>query len=134
MVLRHALAARVAGRTDAVRHPRLTPLVLVALAAAGCASAIPSSPAPSVTSVVVSPASPTLLVGDSVQLTAAGLDAGGVLVPNATFSWGSSNGAMARVSATGMVKALTPGGPVNITATAGSGVGTAVLNDTTATP
>jgi hypothetical protein len=41
---------------------------------------------------------------------------------------------MASVSATGVVKALTSGGPVNITATAGTGVGTAVLNDTTATP
>jgi uncharacterized protein YjdB len=126
------LAARVVRRTSAVSRPRLVPVLLVALAAVGCASAIPSSPAPSVTSVIVLPASPTLAVGDSVQLIAAGLDAGGVLVPNATFAWGSSNGAMASGSATGVVKALAPGGTVNITATAGSGVGTAVLNDTAA--
>jgi uncharacterized protein YjdB len=109
-------------------------LLLAGLAAAGCGSTIPSGVGPSVTKVVVSPATPTLAVGDSVQLTAAGLDAGGVLVPGASFSWGSSNAGMASVSATGMVKALSAGGPVNITATAGSGVGTAVLNDTTTTP
>jgi uncharacterized protein YjdB len=141
MVLPSPLAARAGRRTGAAQRPPATLVllafaaaVLLAFAAAGCASAIPEGPPQAVTSVIVAPDSPTLVVGDSVQLTAVAMDAGGVLVPNATFTWKSSNAAMASVSATGMVKALTPGGPVNITATAGSGVGLAVLNDTTVTP
>ena len=66
----------------------------------------------SVAVVTVNPPSPILVVGDSVQLAAALLDAGGHLLLGRTVTWSISvvtGTRVATVSASGQVKALSPG-------------------------
>jgi hypothetical protein len=74
------------------------------------------APAPAVSSVSVSPSSATLTVGESVQLSAVAKDVNGTIVSGSTVSWSSSNPAVASVSSTGTVQALT-GGTSTVTAT-----------------
>jgi uncharacterized protein YjdB len=69
-----------------------------------------------VATVRMSPTSRDLLVGQTVQLVAEPLDAGGAVLPGRPVSFRSSNETVASVSASGLVTALAPGGTV-ITAT-----------------
>jgi Tol biopolymer transport system component len=71
----------------------------------------PASPVapPSVASVTVSPPSATLIAGDTVRLRATAWDAAGREIPGVTFTWASSDDAMARVTTSGLVTALTAG-------------------------
>jgi hypothetical protein len=70
-----------------------------------------------VASVVVEPASATLLVGGSQTFAATARDANANVLPGRTISWTSSNPNVASVSPTGIVTGVAPGGPVTITAT-----------------
>ena len=76
--------------------------------------------------VTVVPATGTLSVGDSVGLAATVRDSGGTVLPAATVTWTTSNPDVARVSETGVVRAVSPG-PVTITATSGTASGSASL-------
>jgi uncharacterized protein YjdB len=76
--------------------------------------AVPPAP---VASVTVSPPSPTVIVGSTVQLTASTLDDKGNSLSGRTVAWSSSNSSIASVSNTGLVTAAAVGGPVTITAT-----------------
>ena len=69
-------------------------------------------------SVVISPPSLTLLVGDSVRLTATVRDSDGVVIPGAPVAFTSSRSAVATVSASGLVRAVGFGQAV-ITASSG---------------
>jgi uncharacterized protein YjdB len=80
---------------------------------------------PPVASVTVSPAGTSLLVGGTQQLQAVPRDASGTLIAASDVQWSSGNPAVAAVSATGLVTAMAPGGPVTITATSGAASGTA---------
>ena len=75
---------------------------LLALAAAGvvgaCAGGSPSEPIPMVASVEVSPPSDTLILGQTVSLTARANAAQGELASGQTFTWTSSNMAVATVA------------------------------------
>lgn len=78
---------------------------------------------PSVTRVEVSPASGTLLAGDTRQLSAAaysGTAGGGTTIPGTAFTWTSMNPAIATVSASGLVTSIDIG-TVVIRATAPNG-------------
>lgn len=82
-------------------------------------------------SVTVGPAraslhSDTTFFGARVQLTATVRDSRGDEITTAGVVWASSNPQVARVDATGLVRALTPG-TATITATAGGLQGTAVI-------
>lgn len=86
-----------------------------------------------VSSVAVTPATSTLLVGvtDSATLgtttaTATPKDASGNTLSGRTITWGSSASAVATVSAAGVITAVSPG-TANITATSEGQVGTAVI-------
>jgi hypothetical protein len=88
--------------------------------------------------VTVTPASPSLLAGASVQLAAATKDANGAVLAGRAVSWSSSNVALATVSSTGRVTGVAAGGPVTITAssegvngTASVTIGTVVLDAVT---
>ncbi len=81
---------------------------------------------PPVATVVVVPASGTVGIGDSLQLTAAVRDADGDPIAGRAVTWQSSNTLIATVSATGLVRGLGPG-DVTITATADGKSGTAAL-------
>ena len=80
-----------------------------------------------VTTVAVTPPATTLTsIGVTVPLAAQARDANGNPVVGATFSWQSSNAAVASVSATGIVTANSIGS-ATITATSGTVNGTASI-------
>lgn len=62
-----------------------------------------------VATVTVTPASPTIAYGASQQLTAVGKDADGVVVPNVTWLWVSSDQDIAVVNQSGLVLGRGPG-------------------------
>jgi len=70
-----------------------------------------------VASVRVTPASATLVTGESLQLTATTLDAQGTALEARTVTWQSADASIATVNEGGVVTAVAPGGPVTITAT-----------------
>jgi len=97
--------------------PRMLPTVrrltfaALALAAAGCGAArdaTPLAPAP-VARVVLTTPSPSLHVGDTVQLTASLFDAAGNALTGRALTWSSTNAAVAAVSAGGLVTAVAAG-------------------------
>ena len=83
----------------------------------------PAGPAP-VASVVVSPSSTTLEIGQTAQLTATVTDAGGNVLSGRTIAWSSSSQAVATVGAAGLVTAVGPG-VTTLTATSEGRSGTA---------
>lgn len=96
---------------------RVMAVLLAALAAAcggGGEGGGPTGPA--VASVSLSQASVTVRVGASVALSATARDGGGAQVGGRTVAWTSSNEAVARVSAQGIVTGVGPGN-ATITAT-----------------
>ena len=70
-----------------------------------------------VASVSVTPSEGTLVVGDTLRLSAGAYDADGVAVADAEFSWSSSDESVATVGAGGLVTAVAPGS-ATVTATA----------------
>ncbi len=86
----------------------------------------------SVASVVVSPTSTSLFVGNTLQLAAALKDAGGNALAGRTVTWTSSTPAVATVNANGLVTAVAAGS-ASITATSEGVKGTATVTVTAAT-
>ncbi len=78
--------------------------------------------APVVQAVVLNPQADTLPVGATLQLTATAYHSSGVAIPDRTFTWSSSNDAVASVSNVGLVTANAPG-LVTIAANTGNVVG-----------
>lgn len=85
-----------------------------------------STATPTVSRVKVAPAEPTLTVGQSLTLSAQALDASGSVVDGREVSWSSSSTAVASVTATGVVTALSAGAVV-IRATVDNRTGEAAL-------
>ena len=79
-----------------------------------------------VATVEVSPAAETIALGSTLQLTAEGFDENGDAVESVQFSWESSDVAIATVDASGLVTGVAVGA-ATITASAGSGQGTAEI-------
>ncbi|HKA58466.1 MAG TPA: Ig-like domain-containing protein, partial [Gemmatimonadales bacterium] len=79
-----------------------------------------------VATVSVTPATATVDVGATVQLTATPRDANGNPLTGRAVTWTSSDPAIATVSATGLVSGVA-GGPVTITATSEGQSGTAAV-------
>ena len=90
-----------------------------------------TTPSPTITSISISPATNTLVKGDSVRLTPTAHNSSGQPVA-ATFTWSVTNGtALASVSQTGWVKTLGVGTATVAASSAGKS-GTATINITTA--
>src|SRR5881398_905593 len=85
-----------------------------------------------VASVTVSPASVSVLQGQTVQLTATPRDASGNPLTGRVITWQSSNSAIASVNGSGLVTGVGPGGPVTMTATSEGQSGTATVTVTLA--
>lgn len=81
---------------------------------------------PPVATVTVTPTRDTLAVGGSRQFSVVVRDAGGAALTGRTIAWSSSNVAVATVSSTGSVAAVSPG-TVTITATSEGRTGTATV-------
>lgn len=92
---------------------------------------------PVLTSVTVSPATPTIGVGGTVQLTASPKDQYGTAFPGATVTWSSNSTGTATVGGTGLVTAVALG-TTTVTATATSGeisvTGSAAVTVSAVTP
>lgn len=83
-------------------------------------------PAPTVSTVEVSPASTTIDVGATTQLSAVAKASDGTTLAR-TFTWSSADPARASVSASGLVTAIAPGDNIVITASADGKSGTATV-------
>ncbi|MFN8574331.1 MAG: Ig-like domain-containing protein [Gemmatimonadaceae bacterium] len=83
--------------------------------------------APAVASVTVAPSSATVGVGATQQLTATLRDANGNILTGRLVQWSSPNPAIASVSSTGLVTAVSAGGPINISATSEGVSGTSAI-------
>ena len=91
-------------------------------------------PPAAVASVTVSPTSATIVEGATRTFTAAAFDTNGQPVAAVEFTWGTSNPAVATVSAVGIATGVAPG-DATITATAPNGVhGSATLHVDAAPP
>lgn len=88
---------------------------VVIVAAAGTAMrdsvlvGVVADPAAQVATVVVTPASGSLGVGDSLALTAAGYNLGGARLEGLTYTWSSSDVDVVRIEADGTARALAAG-------------------------
>lgn len=86
----------------------------------------PPPPAPTVNTVVVTPPTGTIEVGQSLALAASARDASGNVLAR-SFAWTSSNPGLATVSGAGEVTGVAPGGPIVISATTDGRTGTAAI-------
>jgi len=86
-----------------------------------------------VATVTLSTSASALTVGQTSQVVATARDASGTVVPNAVFSWSSTNTGVLIVSPTGMVTAVA-GGSAQVRATSGAAVGTLAMSVTDPTP
>ncbi len=98
------------------RRLRLVRLLAI-LAGAACADSTGPSDVLVVSSVSISPAGGSIIVGQVLQLTATGRTSSGIGVPNRTVTWSSNDPGVASVSTAGVVTGVQIGGPVTITAT-----------------
>ena len=103
----------------------------IGMAVAACGGATPPSPAPPppppapvVTTVEVSPATPTIVIGDSAQLAVTIKDQNGNPVSGKTPTWASSAVNVTTISSSGLIKAVAQG-TATITATVDGKSGTA---------
>lgn len=79
--------------------------IVVASCSSADMSTGPLQPTGHTATVVITPASTSLVVGATLPLQAQARDAGGNVVPDATIHWSSSDTAVAEVSSAGMVTA-----------------------------
>ena len=89
-------------------------------AASSITVTLPAPTAPVVATVTVSPASVSLNQGATSQLTATARDSAGNVMTGQTFTWSSSNNAVATVSASGLVTAVAAGS-ATVSATSSNG-------------
>jgi hypothetical protein len=87
------------------------------------------------TTINVTPASASITQGSTQQFGAQARDQNGSpMSPQPTFTWTSSNTAVASVNSSGLATGVAAGGPVTITAASGTISGTANLTVTAAAP
>jgi uncharacterized protein YjdB len=77
---------------------------------------------PAVNRIVIAPANPRILVGQTIQLTATVLDADNRVILGLTITWSSSNTNRATVDNAGLVRGISDG-DVKINASAGGKTG-----------
>ncbi|TMJ02801.1 MAG: hypothetical protein E6H01_06260, partial [Bacillati bacterium ANGP1] len=82
-----------------------------------------------VASVTVSPAAPSMQVGQAMQLSATPKDVGGTALTGRVVTWASSNTGVATVNSSGLVTGVAAGS-ATITATSEGGSGTSALTVT----
>ncbi len=108
-------------------------LVMAGTLASSCErSTSPTSPLP-VASLMVSPASPSVQVGQTVQLTATPKDANGNPLTGRVVTWSSGDSTIARVNGTGLVTGRAAGS-ATITATSEGKSGTSAITVTALNP
>lgn len=102
---------------------------LLLLAAAAACGGGPEDPEDTVVaSVTVAPAADTIAIGEQLTLTATARNAGGLVIPSATFTWSTAKGTVATV-VNGTVTGV-GSGDADILATAGGKSGSATITVT----
>jgi uncharacterized protein YjdB len=96
----------------------------------GTARVTVATNAAAVASVDVTPASASIVVGGTVQLTATAKDAAGQALPGRTITWGSNASGVASVSSTGLVTGVLEGS-ANVSAMSEGKIGMASITVTT---
>ncbi|MDB4870290.1 MAG: hypothetical protein JWL97_1294 [Gemmatimonadales bacterium] len=86
-----------------------------------------------VATVSVAPASSSLPVGSTVQLSATTRDANNNVLTGRVVTWSSANAGIASVNSSGLVTIVAQGGPITITATSEMKTGTAAITGTPST-
>ena len=117
-------------------HLTLSAVLSVTLWAYACGDGTTEPPAPDPlvpTNVTVSPATATVVEGDTLRLTATATNAYGQAVAGVEFTWASGNAAVAVVDTTGLVTGVGVG-EVQVTATAVGLTGRAELAVVTPLP
>ena len=94
---------------------------------------VSAPPAVAVASVSVSPATSTLQIGSTVQLSAVTRDANNNVLTGRVITWGSGNTGIATVSASGLVTAVATGS-ASITASSEGQTGSAAISVSAASP
>jgi Protein of unknown function (DUF1565)/Bacterial Ig-like domain (group 2) len=80
----------------------------------------PTAPAVIVpASVTVTPANPSLVIGSTQVMTAKAADSSSNLIPGSSFTWTSSDPAVATIDANGLLSAIAPGSSTIIASSAG---------------
>jgi len=105
-----------------IRAAALIAAAALALTAYGCGGSNPTAPPvalPPLSSVVLTPPSDTLVVGESFRFTATAHDTLGAVVGNATFAWTSTNTTAFSVDGSGEVHARAEGAGLLIAAAGG---------------
>ncbi|MGN6593688.1 MAG: Ig-like domain-containing protein, partial [Terriglobales bacterium] len=122
------------------RRPYLLPLLCAALLAWGCGSSSSGgsnnsggNTTPTLASITVSPAAPSIAVGATQAFTAAAKDSTGAAMTGLTFTWTSSNTAVATITSAGVATAVAAG-TTQITAKSGSITSAAVTLTVTPPP
>lgn len=100
-----------------MKHPRLHHLAALVLLAA-CSKSPTSVAVVDVASVEITPASPSIEVGVSLQFTAEAFDINGAAVSGQSITWASSASSIAGIDTDGLATGLVPGS-TQITATVG---------------
>lgn len=96
------------------------PLVLALVLLAGCGtSGNPLAPLPPLSSLIISPTTDTVRVGESIQFAVAALDTNGNPVSGTGLSWNSTNSAIFTVSGTGRVQGVGEGTALVIASASG---------------
>jgi hypothetical protein len=106
---------------------------LVLLSACSKLATLTGATTVAVASVVVTPASTTIVSGSSAQLSAATYDAGGQQLTGRVVTWTTTNATVASASSTGLVSAGAAGS-ATVTATSEGKSGTAVITVSAAQP
>jgi hypothetical protein len=120
------IAARLSlAMLGTVRRPALLGALAAVSLAVACGGDDPAGPEP-VTSVVITPDSASLLVGETQQFTASVRNATGLLLTGRAVTWSSQDATKAEVASSGMVTAKAAG-RVEITATSEGKSGSAVV-------
>src|SRR5947207_10987328 len=76
-----------------------------------CGGGESTAPRPVLTTLTVSFPNPTIFVGQSANASASGFDQFGASIGTGTVSWATGSGAIATVSATGVVTGVSAGPP-----------------------
>ena len=113
------------GQVTAVGNGETT----IAATAGSAAGTAVVTVAQEVSAITVSPTADTVMVADTVRLTAAAFDVNGHAVEAAEFDWSSSDASVARVDGSGLVTGVAEG-QATITAAAGDATATAEITVT----
>src|SRR5438046_2558258 len=119
------------GSVDATDAAAVASVVVgVSVPVVGQLAPASGTPDTTVASVTISPATGSIRVGQTLQLTATPKDLAGGTLTGRTMMWASSNTSVATVSGSGLVAGVTPGSAM-ITATSEGKSSTAALTVTT---